>query len=105
MVDYLYKTATDRPDLAEARSKSTSTYYDHAPDLPSIKSPALILWGRQDRICPFEVGVKCFNHLPDSRLVVFDNCGHWIPTEKPAEWLDYVTRFLDEDWASTPPPR
>ena len=98
-VDHLFKMATDRPDLAEARSKSVSTYYDHSPDLPNITAPALIIWGRYDRICPVEVGVKCLNHLPTSRLVVLNDCGHWVPFEKPEEYTAFVLDFLNDDWA------
>lgn len=99
LVDYLYRMATERPDLIEARSKSVSTYYDHAPDLPNLTAPALIIWGRYDRICPVEVGVKCMNHLPTSRLVVLNDCGHWVPFEKPEEYNAYVIDFLKGDWA------
>ena len=99
MIDHLHKMATDRPDLAEARSKSVSTYYDHSPDLPNITAPALIIWGRYDRICPVEVGVKCLNHLPTSRLVVLNDCGHWVPFEKPEEYSAFVLDFLNNDWA------
>jgi len=99
LVDYLYRMATERQDLAEARSKSVSTYYDHAPDLPHLKAESLIIWGRYDRICPVEVGVKCLNHIPTSRLVVINDCGHWVPYEKPEEYNSYVLNFLRGDWA------
>jgi 2-hydroxy-6-oxonona-2,4-dienedioate hydrolase len=101
LVDYLYRMATGRPDLAEARAKSTSTYYDHAPDLPKITAPALIIWGRYDRICPVEVGVKCLNHLRKSRLVVLNDCGHWVSFERPEEYNAFVLDFLLDDWAYT----
>lgn len=100
LVDYLYRMATEREDLAEARSKSVSTYYDHAEDVKTITAPSLIIWGRYDRICPVEVGVKCMNHIPSSRLVVINDCGHWVPFEKPDEYLAYVLNFLKNDWPS-----
>jgi pimeloyl-ACP methyl ester carboxylesterase len=62
--------------------------------------PTLIMWGRYDRICPVEVGVKCMNHIPTSRLVVINDCGHWITWEKPEEWTAYVLDFLLNDWPS-----
>jgi len=63
LVDYLYRMATGRPDLQEARRLSVSTYYDHGPHVANIKAPSLIIWGRRDRICPFDVGLKSLNHL------------------------------------------
>lgn len=100
LVDYLYRMATEREDLAEARRQSVSTYYDHAEDVKTITAPSLIIWGRYDRICPVEVGVKCMNHIPSSRLVVINDCGHWVPFEKPDEYLAYVLNFLKNDWPS-----
>ena len=32
--------------------------------------------------------------LADSRLVLLNNCGHWPPFEKPAEWTAQVLAFL-----------
>ncbi|MGE0059732.1 MAG: alpha/beta fold hydrolase, partial [Dehalococcoidia bacterium] len=66
----------------------------------NIRMPTLIMWGRYDRICPVEVGVKCMNHIPTSRLVVINDCGHWITWEKPEEWTAYVLDFLLNDWPS-----
>jgi 2-hydroxy-6-oxonona-2,4-dienedioate hydrolase len=97
LVDYLYRMATERPDLEEARKKSVSTYYDHGPDVVNITAPALIVWGRQDRICPFEVGIKSLNHLSNSQLVIMNKCGHWPCYEKPEEYNAHVLNFLESD--------
>jgi 2-hydroxy-6-oxonona-2,4-dienedioate hydrolase len=94
LVDYLYRMATGRPDLQEARKQSVSTYYDHGPDVTNITAPALIIWGRQDRVCPFEVGIKSLNHLAKSELVIINNCGHWPSYEKPEEYNAHVLNFL-----------
>ena len=89
---------TGRPDLAEARSKSTSTYYDHGVDIFGITAPTLIIWGRYDMICPFEVGIAMLNRIPNARLTVL-HCGHWVPFEKPAEYTAHVLNFLTSEWA------
>jgi pimeloyl-ACP methyl ester carboxylesterase len=96
--EYLYKMGTGRPDLAEARSKSTSTYYDHGVDIFGITAPTLIIWGRYDMICPFEVGIAMLNRIPNARLTVL-HCGHWVPFEKPAEYTAHVLNFLTSEWA------
>jgi pimeloyl-ACP methyl ester carboxylesterase len=98
LVEYLYQMEIGRPDLQEARANSVSTYYDHAEDIKNIRMPTLIIWGRYDRICPVEVGVKCMNHIPTSRLVVINDCGHWVPWEKPEEYTAFVLDFLLNDW-------
>jgi pimeloyl-ACP methyl ester carboxylesterase len=42
---------------------------------------------------PFEVSVTILNHIADRRLVLLNNCGHWPPFEKPAEWTAQVPRL------------
>ena len=55
----------------------------------------LIIWGRFDRMCVFEIGIAALNHIEDSRLVVLNNCGHWAPFEKPEEYTSHVLNFLE----------
>jgi pimeloyl-ACP methyl ester carboxylesterase len=38
--------------------------------------------------------ITILNHIADSRLVLLNNCGHWPPFEKPAEWTAQVLAFL-----------
>jgi 2-hydroxy-6-oxonona-2,4-dienedioate hydrolase len=55
----------------------------------------LLIYGRYDRIAPFEVSIAILNHnIADSRLVLLNNCGHWPPFEKPAERTVQVLAFL-----------
>ncbi|CAF4596288.1 unnamed protein product [Rotaria sp. Silwood1] len=50
-----------------------------------MKSPALILWGRQDKVYAVS-GVEFFrNLLPNSECVIFDDCGHFMAIDKPEE--------------------
>ena len=38
--------------------------------------------------------ITILNHIADSRLVLLNNCGHWPPFEKPADWTAQVLAFL-----------
>jgi pimeloyl-ACP methyl ester carboxylesterase len=38
--------------------------------------------------------IAILNHIADSRFVLLNNCGHWPPFEKPAEWTAQVLAFL-----------
>jgi pimeloyl-ACP methyl ester carboxylesterase len=49
---------------------------------------------RYDLMMPFEVSIAILNRIADSRLVLLNNCGHWPPFEKPAEWAAPVLAFL-----------
>jgi pimeloyl-ACP methyl ester carboxylesterase len=96
MVDYLLGMHT-RPDMVEARSKVTrgsEPSPDNVKGLASIKAPSLLVWGRDDRTCTFEIGIAALNLTPDARLVVLKDTGHWPPFEKPAEYTAHVLPFL-----------
>lgn len=84
----------DRPELDAARKRSESVQRDLTADLHRISHPVLQLHGRNDLIAGLEGAVRLLNYLSDSRLIVFNRCGHWIPVERPDEFAGYVTEFL-----------
>ena len=94
LVDYIHENYTGNPDHIDADGRSVSVPYDHGVDLPNITAPSLIIWGRYDRMCVFEIGIAALNNLADSRLVVLNNCGHWVPFEMPEEYTSHVLNFL-----------
>jgi hypothetical protein len=71
-----------------------SVPHDYTQDLAGIEAPILLIYGRYDRMVPFEISIAMLNHIADSRLVLLNNCGHWPPFEKPAEWTAQVLAFL-----------
>ena len=90
----LLRNFLDHPDHIEARKNSFSTPHSNMADLGQIKQPVLIIHGRYDRMVAFEVSIAILNHVADSRLVLLNDCGHWPPFEKPAEWAAHVLTFL-----------
>jgi pimeloyl-ACP methyl ester carboxylesterase len=94
LVEYIYQNHTGHPDHEEARQKSVSVYHDHGPDVATIQAPTLIIWGRYDRMCAFEIGIAALNHIDNSRLVLLNKCGHWPPYEHPQEYTGQVLNFL-----------
>lgn len=94
LVDYIHHAHTWSPAFLEARRQSVSVPHDYSPEMPAIKAPVLLIHGRYDRMVAFEVSIAILNHIEDSRLVLLNNCGHWAPFEKPAEWTAHVLAFL-----------
>ncbi len=58
-----------------------------------IDVPTLILWGREDKIVPPSAAGEFLARIPDSRLIVFDRCGHSVPLEKTQELTDHLLAF------------
>jgi pimeloyl-ACP methyl ester carboxylesterase len=74
--------------------------YLHNPSLPhylgSVKTPALVVWGKQDAIIPVECGEMYSKLLPNATLKSIDNCGHSPQMEKPDEFNAAMAAFLGE---------
>ena len=72
--------------------------YLHNPNLPfnlaKVRTPTLLVWGRQDAIVPVECGELYRRAVANSTLKVIDNCGHSPQIEKPQEFQAAITEFL-----------
>jgi pimeloyl-ACP methyl ester carboxylesterase len=64
-------------------------------NLKKITVPTLILWGRQDAVIPLKVGELLDQDLPNSRLEIFEECGHIPQEEKPEETIASISRFMN----------
>jgi len=85
----------------EMTARLTWKPYMHNPRLasflPRVTNPALILWGREDRIVPVECGEQYRRLLARATLTVLDKCGHLPPIEQPEEFARHVLDFLGGD--------
>jgi pimeloyl-ACP methyl ester carboxylesterase len=61
--------------------------------LRRVKSPALIIWGREDRMVPLAHGRAYAEGLANSRLEVLD-AGHSVHLEQPAAAAALIAEFL-----------
>jgi len=62
-----------------------------------ITAPSLIVHGRDDRVVHFEHSLKLVSLIPDSRLVLFNRCGHWAQLEHAAEFNRLVEQFVESN--------
>lgn len=67
---------------------------DFGPRLPSLNTSTLIVWGRQDRVVPMDGGLRLVAGIPNSRLHIFNQCGHWAQWEHADEFNRMVLDFL-----------
>ena len=64
--------------------------------LDQVRCPTLILWGREDRILSLKVGRILESRIPDTRLLIFDQCGHCPHEEHPERFNQEVLDFLGQ---------
>lgn len=55
--------------------------------------PALVIWGKQDRVFPVEHAERAIALLPQSELLLVDGCGHYPHWEHPDVFAAAVERF------------
>ncbi|MEV7970944.1 alpha/beta hydrolase [Sphaerisporangium sp. NPDC088356] len=46
-------------------------------DLQRVTAPTLVVWTTHDPTAPVEIGQKFADAIPDARLEVMKDCGHW----------------------------
>ncbi len=64
--------------------------------LERLRSPTLLIWGRQDNVTPPMVAEEFHDLIEGSRLVWIDECGHAPMIECPERFAREVRLFLDE---------
>ncbi|MGE0684865.1 MAG: alpha/beta fold hydrolase, partial [Candidatus Binatia bacterium] len=72
--------------------------YMHNPKLVHrlrrVKSPTLVVWGKQDGLVPLAHGEAYRGAIKGAELKVIDRCGHAPQLERPAEFVALVEEFL-----------
>ncbi|WP_433346128.1 alpha/beta fold hydrolase [Microtetraspora malaysiensis] len=65
-------------------------------DLHKIKSPTLLLWGRDDRTITLDGAQIMLKQIRDVQLHVFGKCGHWVQLERQRDFERLVLDFLGQ---------
>lgn len=95
VVDDVFAVVNDRKKLVKTLAIAKSAIrHNMAKDLPKMKTPTCIIWGRQDSVTPPEVADEFHEKLPDSDLFWIDKCGHAAMMEHPDEFNDILHDWL-----------
>ena len=60
----------------------------------AVGMPTLLVWGARDGVIPLNHGLIANRAMPDSRLVVFEQSGHFPHRSEPARFLEALYDFL-----------
>lgn len=94
-VAYYYRPLQTRGgQLAAVRARTQADQFPVEPDLGKINTRTLIIWGAEDALIPLEAGRKMNSLIKDSKLVIFESCGHLPQEEIPDRVVDEITRFI-----------
>jgi pimeloyl-ACP methyl ester carboxylesterase len=71
-------------------------------DARLIRPPTMLVWGDKDNHIPIREAFKLRDAIPNSRLIVFQCCGHLPPTEYPEKFVAVVADFCRAEQTQTP---
>jgi pimeloyl-ACP methyl ester carboxylesterase len=94
VANYYRPLKTRGGQLGALRARTQWSLFPVESELSKINVPTLILWGDQDQLIPLAAGRKLNSLIKDSRLVIFNNCGHLPQEEMPARTIDEITKFI-----------
>ncbi len=97
LVDEVYEIVNNRHKVIRILAMAKSAIrHNMSADLSKIKIPVSLIWGKNDRITPPEVAVEFNQLLPDSELNWIDLCGHAPMMERPTEFNEILSKFLEK---------
>jgi len=95
LVDEVFETVNNRNKLIKILAMAKSAIrHNMAKDLPKMKLPCLIIWGKNDNVTPPEVGIEFNNLLSNSDLSWIDKCGHAPMMEHPEKFNEILLDWL-----------
>jgi pimeloyl-ACP methyl ester carboxylesterase len=89
--DLLRRARPERGWLVDSALRGEGLLDD---DLGRIRQPTLVLWGREDRLIPPEIGRRLAAGISGARAVEIAGCGHLPYLERRAEFRRAVEGFL-----------
>ncbi|QMU66283.1 MAG: alpha/beta fold hydrolase [Flavobacteriaceae bacterium] len=97
LINEVYKIVNDRNSVIRTLAIAKSAIrHNMANDLPNIKQPTCLIWGKQDHVTPPEVAEDFHKLLPDSDLFWIDKCGHAAMMETPKEFNSILEKWFRE---------
>lgn len=91
--EQLARPGTTAAALAAVRGQR---YEEIEKRYKEIEKPVLLLWGREDRVTTLEYGERLSNELPNAKLVVYPQCGHFPMIEAKNPSTRELVKFLAE---------
>jgi 2-hydroxy-6-oxonona-2,4-dienedioate hydrolase len=96
LVDEVFTLVNDRmKGIKTVMLARSAIKHNMLNDLPNIKCPVCIIWGKQDNVTPPEVAIDMHKFLPNSDLFWIDECGHAAMMEKPEEFNEILYNWIE----------
>ena len=96
LVDKVFDIANKRDSVIRLLAFAKSAIrHNMAKDLPQLKIPVCLIWGKQDLVTPPHVAKEFHNLIPNSELYWIDKCGHSPMWEYPERFSQITVNWLN----------
>jgi pimeloyl-ACP methyl ester carboxylesterase len=65
--------------------------------LKTMRAPAMVVWGDDDKVVPISAGKRYLESLPDAHLEIVRSCGHAVDMEQPEALAKLVINFIGRE--------
>ena len=83
------------PEMKKLFKNIVNTHLDEYAK--NIKSPTLIVWGKEDHETPLYMAKRFKKLIKNSKLIILNNGGHFAFLEYKLEFFSAVNKFLEEN--------
>ncbi len=97
LVDECFEVVNDRNRVLRILALAKSAIrHNMAKDLPDMKMPSCLIWGKNDTITPPEVADEFHQLLSNSELFWIDECGHAPMMEHPQLFNSILEKWMKD---------
>jgi non-heme chloroperoxidase len=94
--DWLNGIALSASSHATAQCLIALRDTDLRSDMAKIKIPTLIMHGKKDKICSFDLAKQMKAGIADSHIIAFEKSGHSLFLEETPKFNEELIRFADQ---------
>jgi proline iminopeptidase len=95
IIKNVYNKVILNPETADL-SEKLNLKYNVCDSLPNIESPTLIIAGEDDIATPPSQARRIHDAIPNSKLVIFEKCGHYPFYEVPDEFFSAIRNWFNQ---------
>ncbi len=95
LADWIFQLGLQASSWATAAIANTWLQEVLFDDLGKINVPTLILQGVDDKVCLYPLAVAQKNGIPNSKLVPFDSCGHFLFYDQLDKFNKELMQFVE----------
>lgn len=104
LVDECFEIVNNRSKAVRILALAKSAIrHNMGKELPNMKMPTCLIWGKNDTITPPEVAEEFHELIENSDLFWIDQCGHAPMMEQPEKFNSILEGWLEKHFSTSTP--